>query len=41
MNGKIVRHSEGCGSVEKVGPGTKHPKWRTVICKGSGAKGEK
>lgn len=37
-NGRIVRHSIGFGYVEKVGPGTRHPKWRTVICKGSGKK---
>jgi hypothetical protein len=35
-NGKIVRHSVGFGSVEKVGPGTRHPTWVTTICKGSG-----
>ena len=35
-NGRIVRHSEGCGSVERVGPGTRQPLWRTTICKGSG-----
>lgn len=35
-NGRIVRHSVGFESVEKVGPGTRHPTWRTVICKGSG-----
>jgi hypothetical protein len=35
-NGRIVRHSIGFGSVEKVGAGTRHPQWRTVICKGSG-----
>ena len=35
-NGRIVRHSIGFGSVEKVGPGTCHPSWRTTICKGSG-----
>jgi len=35
-NGRIVRHSIGCGSVEKVGPGTNHPTWRTTICSGSG-----
>jgi hypothetical protein len=37
-NGRIVRHSVGFGYVEKVGPGTKHPSWRTTICKGSGKK---
>lgn len=37
-NGRIVRHSMGCGSVEKVGPGTRRPKWRTTICPGSGQK---
>jgi len=35
-NGRVVRHSEGFGSVEKVGPGTRHPNWVTTICKGSG-----
>lgn len=35
-NGRIVRHSCGFGSVEKVGPGTRHPLWTTNICKGSG-----
>jgi len=35
-NGRIVRHSIGFGSVEKVGPGTRHPHFRTTICKGSG-----
>lgn len=35
-NGRIVRHSVGFGSVEKVGPGTRHPMFRTTICKGSG-----
>src|SRR5208282_4504236 len=35
-NGRIVRHSVSCGSVEKVGPGTRRPLLRTVICKGSG-----
>jgi hypothetical protein len=37
-NGKIVRHSIGFGFVEKVGPGTRHPRFRTTICKGSGMK---
>ena len=37
-NGRIVRHSMSFGSVEKVGPGTRHPRWRTKICKGSGVK---
>lgn len=36
-NGRIVRHSEGFGSVEKVGPGTRHSLLRTTICRGSGA----
>ncbi|NOS81102.1 MAG: hypothetical protein HOP32_05910 [Nitrospira sp.] len=35
-NGRIVRHSMGCGSVETVGPGTRRPLWRTTICAGSG-----
>lgn len=35
-NGRIVRHSRGFGSVEKVGPGTRHPRWKTQICSGSG-----
>jgi hypothetical protein len=35
-NGRIVRHSIGFESVEKVGPGTRHPTWRTTICEGSG-----
>lgn len=35
-DGKLVRHSISFGSVEKVGPGTRHPKWRTTICEGSG-----
>lgn len=35
-NGRIVRHSIAFGYVEKVGPGTCHPNWRTTICKGSG-----
>lgn len=36
-NGRIVRHSIGFGYVEKVGPGTRHPLWRTTICeRGSG-----
>lgn len=39
-NGRIVRHSFGFGSVEKVGPGTRHPEWKTAICKGSGHKVE-
>ena len=38
-NGRVVRHSDGgFGYVEKVGPGTRHPRWRTTICKGSGVK---
>ena len=35
-NGRFIRHSMGFGYVEKVGPGTRHPKFRTIICKGSG-----
>lgn len=35
-NGKIVRHSVGVGSVEKVGPRTRRPRLTTTICKGSG-----
>lgn len=35
-NGHLVRHSVGFGSVEKVGPGTRHPRWRTTVCQGSG-----
>jgi len=35
-NGRLVRHSIGYGAVEKCGPGTRHPSWRTTICKGSG-----
>ena len=35
-NGRIVRHSVGFGSVEKVGPGTRHPRFKTTICDGSG-----
>lgn len=34
-DGKIVRHSVGFGSVEKVGPGTRHPNLITRICEGS------
>ena len=37
-NGKLPRHSIGFGSVEKVGPGTRYPMFRTTICKGSGLK---
>jgi len=37
-NGRIVRHSLGFGSVEKVGPGTRRPLFRTQICPGSGKK---
>lgn len=37
-NGRIVRHSIGFGSVEKVGPGTRYPQFRTTICEGSGLK---
>lgn len=37
-NGKLPRHSIDFGSVEKVGPGTRHPLWRTTICEGSGMK---
>lgn len=37
-NGRMVRHSIGFGSVEKVGPGTRRPRWRTIICTGSGKK---
>lgn len=36
--GRIVRHSRDFGSVEKVGPGTRHPQWITSICPGSGKK---
>jgi hypothetical protein len=39
-NGRLPRHSIGFGSVEKVGPGTRHPTWRTTICEGSGKKVE-
>ena len=35
-NGRIVRHSIGFGSVEKVGPGTRQPQFVTTICEGSG-----
>ena len=35
-SGRICRHSYGFGSVEKVGPGTRHPRMRTTICAGSG-----
>jgi hypothetical protein len=35
-NGKLVRHSVGFGYVERVGPGTRHPTWKTIICEGSG-----
>lgn len=37
-NGRIVRHSAWFGSVEKVGPGTRHPMRRNKICEGSGEK---
>ena len=39
-NGRIVRHSWDFGSVEKVGVGTRHPLFRTKICKGSGKRVE-
>lgn len=40
-DGRIVRHTMGWGSVEKVGPGTRHPNLRrNAICKGSGFKRE-
>jgi hypothetical protein len=37
-NGRLVRHSVGMGYVERVGPGTYHPNWTTVVCKSSGRK---
>lgn len=37
-NGRICRHSFGFGCVEKVGPGTRWPKFVTTICTGSGMK---
>lgn len=35
-NGRLTRHSVGVGYVEKVGPGTRYPFFRTTICPGSG-----
>lgn len=37
-NGRAARHSYGFRYVERVGPGTAHPNWRTVICPGSGVR---
>ena len=33
--GKILRHSEDFGYVERVGPGTRYPDFKTRICKAS------
>ena len=36
-NRRIVRHTKGHGSVERVGPGTRYPQFRPgPICPGSG-----